>query len=216
MDPMNDFKANLTQLEEHVPEQLHPLLEYLVNNLKTVCLVLGGIVAAVGIYVGIQAYQEHEENVAARELGTIMATQTGQQRIASLEAFVESAPGRMKTSALFELAESAMDQKKFDEAAKYWGRIGKAGDLEIVAELGRAKCLFLSGDAAGAMKLLTPLAQSAPESYKLPVNRLLGAAAEKVGDTAAAQTAYEQVVALDNSPERQFYQDKLASMQPGS
>ncbi|QGY38722.1 transcriptional regulator [Pseudodesulfovibrio cashew] len=210
-----DGQSALEQVESHVPEQLHPILEAAFKHQKQLVIAVTAIVAIAAIYSGITAYNQRALTDTQAELGKILIKTAGEEKITKLEALLASAPSGAKPAILLELARANMTNGQYDKAADYWNQItGDTDDeLRYVARLGKAKALSLAGKPAEAVVILKDLAASANPAMTLAVNRQLAVAAEQAGDNATALAAYRKVAEQQNIPDKPFIDYKIAQLE---
>lgn len=207
-------QAVLDQIENHTPEQLHPFLEAAFKNQKQILVGVVAVVALAAMYAGFTAYDNKARETAAARLGTVIIETSGDEKISQLEGLLNSAPSSAKGAVLIELAETCMREGKFDQAADYWGRLAAdaEGNLEYVANMGKAKALTMGGKAGDAVSILTGLAASASAEFVIPVNRQLAVAAEQAGDKAAALAAYK-VLSEKNVNDKPYVDYKITQLE---
>lgn len=207
-------QAALDDIESHVPEQLHPILEAVFKNQKQVIIGVVAIIAVAAIYAGMTAYNQRAMTTAQAKLGTILIETSGDDKIASLEALLGSAPSSAQPAILLELAETSMNNSQYDKAVGYWNQLsGEADDsLQFVARLGKAKSLTLAGKGAEAVTELNELVGIAPSAFTVPVYRQLAVAAELAGDTTTALDAYRKL-AEQPVPDKPFIDYKVALLE---
>jgi len=74
------------------PEQMSPLARFLAHSWRPLAaLIIVALVAAAG-YAWYSASAQKAQTKAENDLGAIIATQTGPERLAALEAYVNTAP----------------------------------------------------------------------------------------------------------------------------
>lgn len=213
-EPQNSQQATLDQVESHVPEQLHPVIEAAFKYHKQLIAGVVAIIVAAAIYAGLSAYNQRAMASAQAELGSILINGAGEERIAKLETLLGKAPSSAKPAILLALAQSSMNNAKYDKAVGYWNQLaGDAdGDMEFVARLGKAKSLSLAGKGDEAFALLKELAGVAPASFTIPTYRQLAVAAEQAGDTTEALAAYRKL-AEQQIPDKPFVDYKIAQLE---
>lgn len=207
-------QAALDDIESHVPEQLHPILEAAFKHQKQIIIGVVAIIAVAAIYAGMTAYNQRAMTTAQAKLGTILIEASGDDKIAKLEALLGNVPSSVKPAILLELAQSSMSNAKYDKAIGYWNQlVGETDDdLKLVARLGKAKCLTLAGKGAEAVTELNDLTGVAPASFTVPVYRQLAVAAELAGDTNTALMAYQKL-AKQPVPDKPFIDFKVAQLE---
>jgi predicted Zn-dependent protease len=186
---------DLRALEQNVPDKLHPVLDFLVNNLRQIAWGVAGIVLLVAVYGVISHMRKSGEEKAQDELGLIVVQKVGAERLKALEAYVKTAPDALKAKANLELARIAMDEKAYDQAQAAWKALEGLGDPNLVftARLGQAKCLMLAGKNKEAVAALTDLSTKAPKDAKRVVTAQLASAAEAAQDWPTAVKAYQEL-----------------------
>ena len=188
-------QETLENIESHVPDSMHPVLEAAFKYRKQLLIGVGAIIAATVLYTGINAYNQRAMAKAQSEMGSILIEKSGQEKIDALEGLLASAPSSVKPAVLLELAQAAMTAGDFAKAAGYWNQLAGTtdDDLKVVARMGKAKCLQMEGKPAEAVTVLKDLQGVVQEEYSIPVTRQLAVAAEAAGDTALALQAYKDL-----------------------
>ncbi|MBG0790869.1 MAG: transcriptional regulator [Desulfovibrionaceae bacterium] len=204
----------LNQMESHTPESLHPVLEAAFKYRKQLIAVVGVIVAAAAIYAGVTMYTSKAVTSAQAELGAILVEARGADRLARLEALAGNVPGSVEPAVNLAIAETAMTTGDYAKSVEYWSKVADeaSGDTRLVAEMGKAKALLLSGKAAEALSALKTLADGAAEAYEVPLNRQIAVAAEAAGDKAAALAAYKKL-SEKNVNDKPFVDHKIAQLE---
>ena len=210
--PTNDI---LSTLEQQMDSDVHPVLKKIIDNLKPIALAVGGIVAAVAVYSGVNSYQQSQHEKGVSELGVIMTTDDLAQRAEKLEAFVQSGPKGLRTAAQLELARIHMDQNKFAEAAQAWRSVGQNADTRIIASMGEAKALILGGEPAKAVEILSALKKDAGEEFVAAISSNLAFAAEQAGQIDLAISEYEALKSKESGNE-DFLDYKIGSLKSKS
>ena len=206
--------ATLAEVEAHVPEQLHPILEAAFKNGKQLIIAVIAIVAVTAIYAGVSAYNQRALTSAQAKLGAILIEAAGEDKIAKLEALLADVPSAAKSAVLLELAQSSMNNGQYDKAVGYWNQLAGTtdDDLAFVARLGKAKCLTLAGKGAEALTELKDLVGIAPAAFTIPTYRQLAVAAELAGDKAEALAAYKKL-GEQSLPDKPFVDFKIAQLE---
>lgn len=194
-EPQNSQQAALDEVESHVPEQLHPIIEAAFKYHKQIIAGVVVIIAAAAIYAGMTAYNQRALASTQAELGSILINGAGDERIAKLETLLGKAPSAGKPAVLIALAQSCMTNEKYDKAVGYWNQLAGAADddMAFVARLGKAKSLTLAGKNGEALTLLKELVGIAPAAYTAPAYRQLAVAAEQAGNDSEALDAYRKL-----------------------
>ncbi|MDC0336422.1 tetratricopeptide repeat protein [Pseudodesulfovibrio sp.] len=205
--------ATLAEVESHVPEQLHPILEAAFKYQKQLVIGVAAIIAVTAIYAGLNAYNQNAMATAQNKLGTILIEASGDDKIAKLKTLLAVAPSAAKPAVLLELAQSSIINGDYDNAVSYWDQLaGEADDdLAFVARLGKAKALTLAGKGGEAVTELKDLAGIAPAAFTIPVYRQLAVAAELAGDTNEALAAYQKLAEQPVS-DKPFIDFKVAQL----
>ncbi len=216
MNPVNNnAPSGQNPAAEGVQESLHPAFKLLVDNMKYIAAAIAAlllIVAAVSVY---NWYTARNLVQARNEMGTILAEKSGQDKITSLEAFLNGAPEVLKPSIFLELADASMADKQYAKAQGYWTSLIEIGGEEIqpVAIMGRARCLLLDGKAEEAVNQLVALKAHVSEHFAMPVNRQLAETAEQAGDFETALAAYGELAEKDQAGNKQYLEFKIRELQ---
>lgn len=195
------------------------LLDFLVNNLKSIAAGCGVIILAVAVYAGVNHWRGRQAAKAADVLGVILIQKTEPKaRVDALEAFLKDAPGSLRPTALLELAASAMVSKQYDKASTAWAELEGSSDanLKVVAGIGHAKSLLMSGKAPEALTLLQALKAKSPAAYDLPITRQLAVAAEEAGDKKAALDAYTELATKADGASKPYFEFKANQLKAKS
>jgi len=205
---------SLEEIESHVPESMHPILEAAFKYHKQLITVVVAIIAVAAIYAGVTAYNQRNMVTAQNELGTILIEAKGEDKINRLEALLGSAPSSVKPAVLLELAQTSMNNSLYDKAEGYWNQLSGEtdADLAFVARLGKAKCLTLAGKNADAVTELNELVGIAPETFIVPVYRQLAVAAELAGDKPLALETYRKL-AEQSVADKPFIDFKITQLE---
>ncbi|XPV75412.1 MAG: tetratricopeptide repeat protein [Desulfovibrio sp.] len=197
-------------LASSVPEPLRPAFEFLLKNIKPIVIGLAAILVitfATGLYSTIQSKRTASAN---DDLGVILASTQGADKIAKLEAFLPEAPSGLAKSVITELAYTCMQQKDYSKAEKYWNDLAAQSEqMNVVAKIGAAKCQMLAGKSAEAVKSLEALQASAPEAYKNILARELAEAAQLAGDKELAIEQFEALLANSEPQEKQYIEYRI-------
>ena len=185
-------------IEQEMDSDVHPLLKKILDNIRPIGIAVGGIVAAVAVYSGFNAYQSSQRDKAVSELGAIIILDDQAARTSKLEAFVSSGPADLRPAAQLELARIFMEAGEYDKAAAAWKSVAGSVDMKTVAGLGEAKALVMKGDYAGAVTILSALKKDAGEEFAGAISANLAFAAEKAGQTDLAIAEYEALKTKDS------------------
>jgi len=203
-------------LPEEFVESLHPVLKWIVENIKALAVGLGValvLLAAYGIY---DHFQNKASKESANDLAAIVAQNEGAQKVAALDAFVQKAPSNLKVSALFELVEALQAAKEYKRAAEVWSQIAAQTDknMAAVATFGRAQSLSLAGDHAQGLALLEDLKAKAGKPFDNAITQRIAIFAELAGDLAKSVAAYKELLDQEKNQgqARGFYEYKIADL----
>lgn len=177
-------------------------------------LIVAVLVAAAG-YSYYQHVRQQARVQAENNLGVIIATKTGPERLTALEDFLKTAPSSIKDAVLLEIARTSMDQGKFERASQAWGDVALTAPegMRTVAAIGQATTLAQSGSKDKAVKLLADLLPKAPQPFQLSVARQLASVAEEAQMYPEAIAAYERLKDAAGSPgNKAFYDTKIADL----
>ncbi len=210
----------LEQMKNTAPDDTaQRLLDFLVDNLKSIALGCGVLVLAVGIYAGVSHWRTSQAGKAADALGVILIQKTEPKaRVDALEAFLKDAPGPLRPTVLLELAASAMVSKQYAKASTAWAELegSSSPDMKVIAGIGHAKSLLLEGKAPEALTLLKALKANSPQSYAMPVTRQLAVAAEQAGDAKTALEAYTELATKADGPGKPYFEFKANQLKAKS
>ncbi len=218
--PLNPGVAEqLEQIKKVVPDTSQRLFEFLVHNLKPIAIGCCALILAAAVYAGVNAWRERSAAKAADALGVILIEKTDSKaRVAALETFLKDTPSSLRPTVLLELAASAMVDKQFDKAATAWTELegSPSADMKVIAGIGHARSLLLSGKAAEALALLQALKAKSPEAYAMPITRQIAVAAEQSGNTKVAQDAYSDLASQAEGSGKPFYEFKANQLKAKS
>jgi len=159
--PVNPGVAEqLEQIKKAVPDTSQRLFDFLVTNLKPIAVGCGAIILAAGAYSGFKYWRANQLAKAADAMGVVLIERADPAaRVTGLEEFLKDSPSGLKATGQMELATAAMLAKQYDKAASAWAELGNSPspDLQVVAGIGQAKCLLLTGKAQEALTLLEAL-----------------------------------------------------------
>ncbi|MFW5498268.1 MULTISPECIES: tetratricopeptide repeat protein [unclassified Maridesulfovibrio] len=212
MEEQNNTQDILNQVHESTPDTLHPILDYIIKNGKMIAAGIAAIILIAGGTSGFKYMNQKKLLKAQSEMGTILIKYSGAKQAEALSAFEKDAPASMKPAVQLALTKAWMDAGRYTDAKAVWAAIAKTSpEMAPVAALGQAKCLMLENKAGEAVTVLQKLKESAGEAYAASINRLLGEAAEKAGNTQVAIQAYQAL--LTSSPqEASFFEFKIKEL----
>ena len=157
------------EIQSEVAVEATPLLSFVLRNSRIIvtCIVLLVLViAGVG---GWQWYQTRVEREAHLELGRILVSTQGPDRIAALETFLPAAPSAMKSGVQLEIATTALGLEQYGKAAEAYAAVAAAdpkGSIGMMAAINQADLLQRQGKYAEALAVFDSLEKSAPESLR--------------------------------------------------
>lgn len=222
MDPQNKQDPIqpqfMQQIESEADSTLHPLLEKILNNLKLIGLIIGGIVLIAAGISGYKLYQNHRAEQATARLGEILSVEAPGARAEKLAEFAQNAPSNLAAGIELELARSLMQNKDYKQAAKTFADLKNMDeDLLPIAVLGQAKALQLAGDYGRALKVLEEHKGKLPKEYKRPLKNMLAFCAEKSQNWQKALAAYQELKSESSMAQGQgrtgFFDFKIKQMQ---
>jgi len=210
----------LEQMKNTAPDsRTERLLDFLVDNLKNIALACGIIILAVAVYAGVNHWRGRQAAKAADVLGVILIQKTEPKaRVDALEAFLKDAPSSLRPTVLLELAASAMVSRQYDKASTAWAELegSSSPDMKVVAGIGHAKSLLMTGKAPEALTLLQALKAKSPAAYALPITRQLAVAAEEAGNMKAALEAYTELAAKPKGASKPYFEFKANQLKAKS
>ena len=172
------------EIQSEVAVEATPLLSFVLRNSRIIvtCIVLLVLViAGVG---GWQWHQTRVEREAHLELGRILVSTQGPERIAALETFLPAAPSAMKSGVQLEIATTALGLEQYGKAAE-----------------------------AYALAVFDSLEKSAPESLRPTILEGQAMSAELAGKLDRALAAYESIAtSLGDAANNGYFQAKIAEL----
>ena len=210
----NQPGVTLEKFQDIVNRDTPPLLQKLVANIKPILIGAAILVALAATVAGFRMLQARNLAGAQEALGSILVSTSGKDKIAALEKFLPEAPGALRGPVLYELAGASMAVADYAKALDAWQQLValSKGDAKLVASLGHARALVLSGKAADAVQELTALKKDAPEAFKATLDRQLGLAAEAAGDKQTALAAYGELLQSGEAGDKPYIESKIAQL----
>ena len=179
------------------------------SRIIVTCIVLLVLViAGVG---GWQWYQTRVEREAHLELGRILVSTQGPDRIAALETFLPAAPSAMKSGVQLEIATTALGLEQYGKAAV--ASADPKGSIGMMAAINQADLLQRQGKYAEALAVFDSLEKSAPESLRPAILEGQAMSAELAGKLDRALAAYESIAtSLGDAANNGYFQAKIAEL----
>ena len=196
------------------PEQMNPLTRFMSQYWRTIAVAVAAALVAAAAYAWYASNAKQAKIKAENELGTIIATKTGQERLGALESYFKTAPASTKGAALLEIARTALEQKAFDKAADAWNQLSIMGPdgMREIAVMGRATAVAQGGDKAQAVNILADFLPKSPKTLQPIVARQLAAVAEEAQAWNEALAAYERMKDTGSGGNKAFYEAKIAEI----
>ena len=211
--PEND--KLLSELQSEVSVEAAPLLQFIVRHMGIIVMVLVLFIAALAGTAGYNWYTERSRVQAQQELSRVVMSTQGAERIKALQSFVTGAPASIKTAALLALADAAMAQQDFMQAAQAYGQMAstdKDGALGLLAALNQAQALMQAGKAKEALPQLEALVNITPEAQRNVVRQVMVEAAVQAGEAAKAKEVLESMASASGGAEADFYRFRAQSL----
>jgi hypothetical protein len=183
----------------NVPEQLHPGLRWLLDNLRTVGLAVAVILAVAAGAAVVQHVRASTLENAQAELGRILLSADPASRAAALAKLEADAPADLLSAVRLGLAEALTAAGDFATAEAVLDKLSKDTPPTLTTPVAMAKAAALSrrGEHAAALAALLAAKSAAPAAYALPLARQAAAEAMQAGDVAAERAALAEVKSLD-------------------
>ena len=199
------------EIQSEVAVEATPLLSFVLRNSRIIvtCIVLLVLViAGVG---GWQWHQTRVEREAHLELGRILVSTQGPERIAALETFLPAAPSAMKSGVQLEIATTALGLEQYGKAAV--AAADPKGSIGMMAAINQADLLQRQGKYAEALAVFDSLEKSAPESLRPAILEGQAMSAELAGKLDRALAAYESIAtSLGDAANNGYFQAKIAEL----
>lgn len=199
-------------LGQEVPEELHPLLKSLVDNLKAIIISIAAVLLAVGGYSLYGHVQASNLAQAREELGRIQAGTAGPDQIQALQDLLADSPGGLETATRLALAKAQTEAGQHADAAATWAQVAAEPGLVTLAGLARAASLSRADDHQGALEALQGVRPTAPEGYTAQIVRMTAAEAEAAGDIQAALSAFRELKELGGDRNQAYLDHKIARL----
>ncbi|WP_308771071.1 tetratricopeptide repeat protein [uncultured Bilophila sp.] len=204
------------EIQSEVAVEATPLLSFVLRNSR---IIVACIVLLVLVIVGVGGWQWHQgrvEREAHLELGRILVSTQGPDRIAALETFLLTAPSDMKPGVQLEIATAALGLEQYGKAADAYAAVAAAdpkGPIGTMAAINQADLLQRQGKYAEALAVFDSLEKGAPESLRPAILEGQAMSAELAGKLDRALAAYESIAAsLGDAANNGYFQAKIAEL----
>ncbi len=197
----------LNELQSEISSEAAPLLDFMVKHAVLIMACLGLFVVILAGVGGYNWYSERNLLEAQAKLSNIVLSNEGEQRVAALENFLDTASSSLKGSTHLALAETLMELKSYDKAAENYGALAiiDDGSVGLLAALNQGQALLLAGKAQDAVPVLEPLVNRAPAVQKVAVQQALAEAYLQAGDVEKAKQTFAAMAASTQGPESKFF-----------
>lgn len=202
----------LGSLQGEVSTEATPILQFVLDNVRAIAGIIVLLVLMVIVAGGWRWHAKNTQQTAQNELGMILVTKQGPDRIAALQTFAAKAPASVRSAAYLELAATAMLLRDYGKAAEAYAKIEGETGLGIVSTVSEASALIESGKPAEALVLLEKIEPTAPEGVRNFIRSHLAVAAEAAGDYQKALSACENILATGNAPEADYLRFKVQEL----
>ena len=204
------------EIQSEVAVEATPLLRFVVQNSRIIVTIV--VVLAIAI-AGIGGWKWHESRVerdAHLELGRILVSTEGADRIAALEKFLATVPAAMKPGVQLEIASAAVSLQQYAKATEAYGAVVAAdpkGAIGVLASINQADLLQRQGKYAEALALFDTLEKNAPESLRPMVLEGQAMSAELAGKLDRALAVYERIASdVGANGNAGYFQAKIAEL----
>ncbi len=201
-NPQSQQGPLLNEIQTEVSKEAEPFLQFLTNN----ALKIMGILALFVLFVaGYGAYNWHQNNTleeAQAQLSGIVLEKKGEERIAALEAFIQTAPAALHVTALLNMADSAMQDENYAQAATAYGNIvalEKDSAMGLLSALNQGQALISAGKAKEALPILEALANKVPVGQKLIIQQSIVEAAVQSQEIDKAKETLEAMASSSDT-----------------
>ncbi len=206
--------TNSSQSPRTAPADIATILQMPLRHWKQTLAGVLVVVAVAGGYALYGVYQKSQVAKAENELGTILLTKAGAERLAALETLAKTAPGAARDGVWLAAAQTALELNDFAKAAAAWDAVSKTAPagMKTVAGIGYAAALSKAGQDAKAVEVLEALSVSAPKSFSMTVDRQLAVSAEAAGQWQKALAAFERMKADGNVQNAAYIDARIAEL----
>lgn len=190
----------LGALQGEVGSAASPLLQFITNNVRYITGGIAVLIVAILVSAGWNWYTTNATQTAQHDLGIILVTKTGTDRLAALESFATTAPSSVKDGVYLEIATNALALGDYAKASDAYAKLSHIDGMQVVATVAQSSALLADAKAAEAVILLEALENSAPESERNFIRTQLVLAAEAAGDLQKALTICERMLVAASVP----------------
>lgn len=186
-------------LLENVPEQLHPGLKWLLDNLRTVGLGAGLILAVAAVVAVVQHVRASSLEKAQAELGHTLLNPDAAARAAALAKLEAEAPAVLLPAVRLGQAEALTATGDFAKAEAVLDKLTQDAPptLATPAAMAKAAALARRGEHGKALAVLLAAKKAASQPYVLPLTRQAATEAMLAKDAAAERAALTEIKSLD-------------------
>ena len=204
------------EIQSEVAVEATPLLRFVLEHSRTIVAVVVALLLVIACVGGWQWNQSRVEREAHLELGRILVSTEGADRIAALETFLSSAPEDMKPGVQLEIANTAMALEQYGKAAEAYAAVAAAdpkGAIGVLATINQADLLQRQGNYAEALVIFDALEKNAPESLRPLILEGQAMSAEMAGKLDRALAAYERIASnIGDAGNSGYFQAKIAEL----
>ncbi len=184
----------LNEIQTEVSKEAEPFLQFLTTHALKIMGILAFFVLIVAGYGAYNWHQGSTLSAAQAELATLVLEKKGDERLAALEAFMKTAPKELQITTLLNMADGAMQDKAYEKAADFYGRIAdqeKSSAMGILAAFNQGQALMSAGKAQDALPILEKLAEAVPNDQKSIIQQSIVEAALQSKNPAKAKATLE-------------------------
>ncbi len=204
------------ELQAEMSNETTPMLNFLLKN-RLVLMGIIGLLILVIIGTGIFNWRKEKAlEEANMQLGKVLISTSGKDRVAALQEFLPKAPDSMQLGILLEIASSSVEAKDYETAANTYAEIAQKdakGSLGFIAKINQIDVLLRASKATEALELAEKTLPTAPESMRIVLQESLAAIAEQAGNKEKAIAAYEALLGNENlSADTGYFESRLEAL----
>ncbi len=205
------------EIKAETVSEAAPLLEFVLNNIKTIITVIVVAIIALGGW-GFWSWQSENTNAEAhREFQQVASIQDPHQKLEALSTFAESAPQSLRVGVLIEEAATATQVGYYALAAT---KLQEAIAIEKDSPLGLSLYLALSdvylteNKNDEALALMEEYITVVPENLYSAALQELALVAEIQGSSERAIEVYTELLTLPTTDESTsaYFQDRITKL----